>query len=354
VISEATLSTVGQVFAVLAVLVAAFWLAHAAWSTARERREARRRTEVLRALAASLQTGNTSAAVARLETLGRHQALNVLVEMAMTVAGTQRERLDELAREWGVLDRAARWARSRTWARRLRAARLISMFGTGAETFGDSLLRDANPDVRAQAAEWAGAHPDPARISRLIEMLGDDEMRARFAAREALIDAGPAAIVGLATAVESAQGTALPGVLEAARNVAVPDFLPGAIGRMRSSDPEVRSRAAELAAAVGGPEAVRALELLAEDADPEVRAAAAASLGHLGHWQAASSVAALVGDPNWRTRRAAALSLRRMGPTGELLLQRFSRAEGAPADTARSALELPPAAAAVEEEERLP
>jgi HEAT repeat protein len=350
VISEATLATAGRLFAVLAVLVALFWLAHAAWATAQTRRDARRRTEVLRALAASLQTGNTSAALAQLRRLGRNQALDVLVEMALTVAGTQRDRLDELAREWGVLDRAARWSRSRTWPRRLRAARLISFFGTGGEAFGDSLLRDAHPDVRAQAAEWAGANPDPARIARLVELLGDREMRVRFAAREALVDAGPAAIVGLATAVDSAQGAAVTGVLEAARRVAVPDFLPGAIGRMRSPDPEVRSRAAELAAAIGGPQAVRALELLAADQDPEVRAAAAAGLGHLGHWQAATNVAGLVGDANWRTRRAAALSLRRMGPTGELLLRRFSRAKGASSDTARSALELPPAAAAAEEE----
>jgi hypothetical protein len=353
VISEALLSTLGLTFAGLAILAMAFWLAHAAWAALRDSRRAQRQPATLRALAAALQSDEGAGVPPEVERLGRDEALELFVEMVQTVAGTQRERLDEIARAWGVLRRAGGWALSRRWSQRLRAARLITLFGTGEEPVGDLLLSDRNSDVRAQAAEWAGAHPNPGRVVRLIEMLGDIELRCRFAAREALVEAGPASIVGLTAALPAIDGPPVAGALEAARSIAVPDFLPAAIERMTDSDPEVRAQAANLAASIGGPEAVRALEHLAGDPEAAVRAAAAAGLGHLGRWESAASVAGLLEDPHWRARRAAALSLRRMGPTGELLLQRRSRAaDGPSAAAARSALELPPVAAAVEEEER--
>ena len=354
-IGEAGLRDVGIVFAALGALVLAVWLAHSAWATRRVRQEARRRPEVLRVLAAALLSGDRGAALAALDRLGGDDALDLLVEMALTVAGEQRERLDELALQWGVIDRADRWSLSRRWSRRLRAARLISLFGTGDEEIGSALLRDEIPDVRAQAAEWAGAHPNPAQVARLIEMLGDLELGCRFAAREALIDAGPAAIVELVSALPGLEGPALAGALEAAASIAVPDFLPPAIGHMRSPDPDMRALAAGVAGATGGRGAVDELERLTGDPDPDVRAAAAAGLGNLGRWEAAASIAGLLEDSHWRTRRAAALSLRRMGPTGEVLLRRQGRGSAGPAaDTARSALELPPAAAAVEEDGLVP
>jgi HEAT repeat protein len=346
-LDEALLRTVGAVFALLAALVVVVWLSHAAWATLSAQREARRRPVALRALAAALHGGDSGAAFVELERSTGRQSIGALVEMAFTVAGEQRERLDALAREWGVLDRAGSWAASRRWSRRLRAARLISLFGAGEEPFGEALLDDAVADVRTQAAEWAGNHPNPTRVARLTEMLGDPERRCRFAAREALIRAGPAAIVELGAALGRVEGTAAVGALEAARELAVPDFLPAAIGLMMARDPEVRERAASLAAAIGGPEAAKALVLVLGDSDQSVRSAAAAGLGHLGRWEQAASVARLLRDPAWRPRRAAALALRLMGSTGELLLRRQSRAgEGPAVETARSALELSPAGVA--------
>jgi HEAT repeat protein len=247
-------------------------------------------------------------------------------------------------RSTGIWDRAIGWAVSRLWSRRLRAARLFSLFGAGSEERGDDLLNDPRPDVRAQASEWAGEHPADQRVERLVRMLDDPDPRCRFAAREALVHAGRIGIPAIRDRLDAADGVASLDVLAVATTLAVPGFLGKAVELCESADPATRAAAAGLAGAIGGPEAVTALSGLLRDPDCRVRAAAVRGLGSLGHWQAAGPVAELLEDRRWGVRRAAALALDRMGPTGTLLLNRAAR-EGSPAaaDTASYALGLPPA-----------
>jgi HEAT repeat protein len=175
-------------------------------------------------------------------------------------------------------------------------------------------------------------------------MLADPDPRCRFAAREALVDSGRAAIPAIQERLQTSAAPSTPDLLAVAAALAVPEFLPRGIELCGSPDPGVRAGAATLAGAVGGPEAVGALSGLLRDRSPRVRVAAARALGSLGHWQAAGAIAELLDDDSWQVRRAAALALDRMGPTGTLLLNRAAR-EGGPAttDTARYALGLEPA-----------
>lgn len=337
---------IGLGFLALAVVVGATWLLVAAWSTTSRGRFERRRPAVLAVLAGALQGVDPDGATAALARLNAEQRIELLVEMAFTVAGSQRRRVDELARTSGVMLRADRWAGSRRWARRLRAARLVALFGRDDEPAGELLLNDPNPDVRAQAAEWAGEHPTPERIGRLAEMLADPSPRCRFYAREALVVAGRATLPELRARLDDG-GIARPGsaaALEIATALAMPEFVVPGLRSMSSSDPAVRARGASLVAAVGGPEAPRGLALLLSDPSTEVRGAAARGLGRLGHWQAAAAVAALLEEPDWRTRRSAAQALGRMGATGELLLRQAARATNSAGDTAKHVLELEPGA----------
>lgn len=345
---------VGLVIAGLILVAVIWWLAHAAWATLRERRVGRRRRGVLVAVAGALGGGGSTAAANALRELSLEQRIDILVELAFTVAGVQRTELERLARAAGAMERAERWAHSRRWSRRLRAARVLALFGTGRETIAEDLLVDPRPEVRSQAAEWAGEHPDEARVRRLVVMLGDREPRCRFAAREALVRTGRVAQreIGarLMTAArdpgvelgEQAQAAIL-GALDVARGIPEPALLAPALELLACPRSAVRTRAVRLASAVGGSEATEALVNLLADPDPEVRAASAAGLGNLGHWQSAASIAALLGDPAWVARRAAGRALIRMGPTGELLLRRATRA-GPPSarDIARFSLGLEP------------
>jgi hypothetical protein len=346
VIGEGILVTAATVLFALAAVTLVVWLVHAAWSTLRERRAAALRPRALQALATAIRDGDPVPAVAALGTLNRDARTGAVVDMAYTVAGDQRERLNALVRETGIWTRAMDWAVSRLWSRRLRSARLFALFGSGSEANGERLLDDPRPDVRAQASEWAGEHPTPARTDRLVRMLADPDPRCRFAAREGLVHSGRAAVPSIRERLEAKDGESLPDLLAVAAALAVPEFLPPGIELCGSPDPAIRAGAAALAGAIGGPDAVAALSELLRDPAPRVRIAAVQGLGRLGHWQAAGTVAELLEDEDWTVRRAAALALERMGPTGSLLLNRAAR-EGSPptADTARYALGLAPSLA---------
>jgi HEAT repeat protein len=341
VIGTGILITAATALGALVAVVCAAWLLHAAWSTAKARRLAALRPAVLQALATAIRDGDSTPALAALATLNSSGRIGAVVDMAFTVAGDQRARLNALVRNTGIWGGAVAWARSRRWSRRLRAARLFALFGSGSEDQGDRLLGDPRPDVRAQASEWAGEHPTRRRADRLVEMLEDPDPRCRFAAREGLVQSGRTAIPSIRERLDAADGAASLDLFAVATILSVPEFGDRAVELCRASDPATRASAAILAGAIGGAQAVAALAGLLEDPDERVRAAAVAGLGSLGHWQEAGRVAGLLEDESWTVRRGAALALGRMGPTGTLLLNRAAR-EGSPAaaDTASYALGL--------------
>ena len=343
-IGEETLRTAGAVLLVLVTVTFVVWLLRAAWSTGRERRTVALRPPALQALATALRGGDSRPAITALDRLGRSARVAAVVDMAFTVAGLQRERLNALVRDTEIWARATGWAASPLWSRRLRAARLFALFGDGSEDRGERLLFDSRPDVRAQASEWAGEHPTRRRAERLVGMLDDTDPRCRFAAREALVRSGRTAIPAVGAGLDAGEAHVSVDLLAVAGTLAVPAFIDRAVELCAAPDPAIRAAATRLTGAIGGPEAVTALSGLLSDADPRVRVAAVEGLGSLGHWQRAGAVAGLLEDSSWAVRRASALALGRMGPTGALLLKRAAR-EGsrAAADTASYALSLSPA-----------
>jgi HEAT repeats len=325
VIGSSVLTWIAVGFGGASLVALAAWLAHAAWQTSSDARFARRRPELLRMVATALHGRSTAQTEIALAGVSDDQRIDVLVDMSFTVAGEQRGELNRLAHRIGVIERASRWSHSSRWSRRLRSARLLTLFGDGTEPEGLELLRDRRPEVRAQATEWAAAHPASERLEALLSMLADPDPGCRFAARDGLRRAGRAAIDPLRRFLEWTSGPPAAGALEAAQGVATPDLLPAALRLARADDPAVRLRAVSLTGAVGGPAAAETLVAALDDGDPAVRAAAAQGLGSLGHWRAAARLGGLLGDDRFAVRSAAASALLRMGPTGELMLRRAGR-----------------------------
>jgi len=279
--------------------------------------------------------------LALLRSLPLRLQVRLVVELASSIAGPQKEYLVGLADEIGLVRAAERLCRSRLWWRRLRGIRLLTVLGGGGAIV-PALLDDRHPLVRAEAAVWAAAHPDPGVIGRLLRLLPDPASLCRFSVRDSLLRMGPAASAALLHYLEANSGPVLVPALEVAAGLADPSFFPVAVRLCDAPEPGVRRGAAELVGAIGGSEAIDTLTGLLRDPDAGVRAAAAAALGKLGHWPAAGTLAGLLRDPAWAVRREAGLALRALGSPGQLFLRRALADEDRfAADMARQVLDLP-------------
>jgi HEAT repeat protein len=271
------------------------------------------------------------------------RALAVLDELAPSLAGPEREALDEIARRRGLIAHAEARCGARRWRTRLHAARVLALHGGGERTV-PPLLDDARPEVRAQAAEWAAGisvPTHPALAERLVAMLEDPAPFPRYTAMDALVRLRAAGVEALGRSIAGGGPRA---ALEVAARIGDARLAEPAEARLDDPDPAVRAWAVRILGALGGERHAAAVVARLADPAAQVRAAAAVALGRLGHWPAATALAERLRDDDWQVRHDASLALRVLGPAGQLLLQRALRDEDAFArDMARQTLDLPEA-----------
>lgn len=275
-----------------------------------------------------------------LRSFPRRIQTRLVVELAGSIRGAERDRLHDIARDLGIVRVGERLCGSALWWRRIRGIRLLTTVG-GGEEIVPRLLDDPHPLVRTEAAVWASAHPAPPVIDRLIDHLRDPSGLCRFTVRDSLLRIGPPAIGPLEEYLGSPNGREVQSALEIAAAFADPRFLTPALGLLDHPSEGVRASAATVIGAIGGTEAVETLTRLLGDEHQKVRAAASAALGRLGHWPAAPLVARLLRDPAWEVRRTAANTLVEMGSPGLLFLRRaLNDPDDFAADMARQVLDL--------------
>ena len=259
----------------LVALAASLVMGHAVWGAIVAPRRRRLLDQTRAAVLESLFGTPAGAAATSLGRLPQDLRIRVLGELAASLGGAGREQLTQLAREVGLLEAAEALCRSRRWWRRLRGVRLLTMLG-GGESVVPPLLRDPDPAVRAQAAEWAADHPLPQVTEALLALLGDPTSLCRAAVQDSLLRMGARAAEPLARYLASASGIGCEGALEVAAGSPDTRFLRPALTLAGDPSPRLRSRAAALLGALGGPEAVAALTVQLADPAPEGRAAAGA------------------------------------------------------------------------------
>ena len=345
-VSESLLNIIMLIEVVLLVITVAGYFLHGLWL-----RVTARRTEKL--------SGSAREALARLVTRGQvnvedmsvlsalpHEVCTLaFLEIATNLSGTGQERLRFIAEKAGLVDRARLLCRDRRWTRRLRGARILSQLDYQ-DKLVLTLLGDEHPAVRAQAAEWAGAHESPEVVAAMLEHLADSATQARFAVQTSLLRMGSSIAAPLAGFLETHTGRAAEAALRVAESIAEPRFSAAALNLSRNEDGDVRVAAAKLLGAIGGADSAGRLTELLADADPNVRAAAASSLGRMNYWQSASLLAERLRDERWVVRRASGLALRSLGAAGTLLLRKAVRGDDQfAADMAQQVLDLPEAAA---------
>lgn len=319
----------------------AFVGAHGAWL----KRFLRRREAGLvegRTILARVVSSPTldSSDVAQLRALPQRVQLRLLIELIRHLGGDVRDRMQLIAAELGIVERARELSDSPFWWDRLQALRVLTALAREEEAL--RFLKDRNSAVRAQAVEWAGDHPTPAVVRALLDMLDDPDTVSRFAVQDSVLRLGLVVAEPLAAKLAAASGPAVIPALEVAAALGQGVFAGPAIRLCSDSDARVRARAADVLGAIHASDGIDALTQLLIDPVAEVRAAAAQALGRIGHWPAATSVARLLRDPAFDVRRSAGLALRLLGSPGMLLLARYrSDADHFAADMARQVLDLP-------------
>jgi HEAT repeat protein len=342
VVPQSLVITVLVIEGIVLVLLVGALLSTAAWRSATGARRARR-LQVARDTLRRVVSGDEAPDAGRRQLLRLPRALQVTAfgELAVNLSGERLAQLGRLAEEAGLTGRALRGCRSRRWFRRLRAVRLLSLLGSGSPTVADR-LHDRHSEVRAAAATSCAGHGGVESVHRLLGALDDDSPLVRFAAKDALLRIGRAAVPPIAARLQARDALRLDAVLEVALGMAEPRLLGPALAFTRDPSSRTRQLALRVVGAVGGASAVQALEAGLADPAAEVRGAAAEALGALGHWPAGPRLVLALGDPAWSVRRGAGLALRALGGPGALLLRRALSAEDRFArDMARQVLDLP-------------
>jgi HEAT repeat protein len=324
------------------VFVVAVLVGRGALLSARRRTQGPRLARATQTIVAAAEgRAADRAAVADLARLPRAAQISAFAQLGDNLVGAQKRAVCRIARQAGLTEKAEAWCTARRWGQRLRGARLLTLLEGGLDVV-PPLLDDPRPEVRAQAAQWAGAHPDADSIDRLLTMLGDRETLCRFTVKDALLQVGRPAIEPLLRHLTEVDGNPAAEALELAAGIADSRFLQPALTHCRASHVQTRSKAATLAGAIGGAEATGVLTELLRDDAPEVRSAAATALGRLRHWPAAGGLRECMRDPAWEVRLAAAVGLRGLGAAGILVLrQTMTDSDPFARDMAWQVLELP-------------
>ncbi|HWL40366.1 MAG TPA: HEAT repeat domain-containing protein [Gemmatimonadaceae bacterium] len=341
-IKEGILDVVMAAEVGLLVVSVFLYFAHGVWLFFHQRRRERLIGEARKQLARLLTRSTVSPEnVHALGRLPHGVQIAVFLEISQNITGTGKEKLRFIAGEIRLLDRAMGYCRSRSWSRRLRGTRLLARMDVS-DPLVEQLLADPHPAVRAQAAEWAAAHPTVPVVAEMLDMLADPATLARFAVQDALLRMGPIVVDPLVRFLETHSGKPAESGLRLAEALAGPTFLPAGISFASSEDPALRTSAANLLGAIGNMSAASRLIEMLSDSHSDVRASAASGLGRMRHWQAASDLAKGLCDSAWAVRRDSALALRALGAPGVLLLRRALKGSDAfAADMARQTLDLP-------------
>jgi HEAT repeat protein len=330
----------------LLILAVAVFFSHGLWLFLTEKRTLRELGAARDSLANLLNRAAINIEeIEALRQMPRDVQVAAFLEISRNLTGTGKDRLRFVAREVKLLDRTRKLCESPRWNRRLRGARLLARMDV-ADPIVEKLLADPNPAVRAQAAEWAAAHPSPTVIAAMLAMLADPATQARFAVQDAMLRMGSVITEPLAAFLETHSGLPAESGLRVAEALSETRFLPAGLKHSTAEDAGTRVAAANLLGAIGGAASAERLMELLKDPDSPVRAAAAHGLGRMHHWQAASQLAECLRDSTWQVRREAAFTLRALGAPGALFLRRALKGNDAfAADMAQQVLDLPAAAA---------
>ncbi len=198
-------------------------------------------------------------------------------------------------------------------------------------------LRDPDPNKRLYAAYALGKIRDPAMVTPLVEILGEEDIG--WLAAKALANVGAPAVQPLLAALFSDKRTVRLYAAYALGEIADPRAGRGLLRMLEDPDPLVRQTAVEALAAIDDPGLIPAVSRLLPSPDPAIRRAALDTLGHLGDQALVPTIGAFLADPDPGVVKSAILALGNLqtGATCALLARLLDQQRTDIQDAVRSA-----------------
>lgn len=214
--------------------------------------------------------------------------------------------------------RALAGARSRFWWRRLEAARMLTVVGTGDDhELLERLLTDENPAVQTVATACLARVGDASLVRLVVEQLPERPVVVRLyqfgALRETWRLTTPVLLEVLRRDVPARR---LETWINLAGAIASPECLAEILPLHLHADADVRLAVGKALRQYYHPDALPALRHLLDDPDWRVRGQAARGLGALGASDAVPGLARALGDRSWWVRFRAGLALAQLGEPG--------------------------------------
>ena len=254
--------------------------------------------------------------------------VEVVVEYIQTVAGDERDQLEQIISTSDLRARLASQMLSASPNTRLKAAAALSVMANRSVEWVLLLgLRDALPEIRIQAASGLSSIRAMSAVPRLIELLEHDDPWVSARVADQLVQYGPEAVPLLLDAVRrgTSEGALAPTTVQLVSRVL------GLIGDLRACSvlrplllhavSEIRIAAASALGSAGTPEAVGPLVRALKDRDWRVRARASASLATFSDPKSVGPLTSALNDESWWVRQNAAESLTEI-PGGDTALVR--------------------------------
>lgn len=250
--------------------------------------------------------------------------------LRMTGSRLGGEELQELA----PLLRGAKWVddvlargSSRTWWRRMHAARLLVVVGSPRDRpLIARLLVDPHPAVASAATELIGPHGDAAIIKSVMRTLPSLPATVRQQRMRALRSHAAESTALLVPLLEQPQSDENLRVwVHLAEILGTPEALVAVVRHAWHPNPSVRATVARALRSCFLPAGIETSHVLLHDDDWTVRAAAARALGGLGATQAVADLELAMQDEFWWVRFRSALALRGLGASGEASLENAAR-----------------------------
>lgn len=231
----------------------------------------------------------------------------------------QRVSLAKLVRGSPWVQRTIADGSSRSWWKRMEAARLLNVvMSPGDVPLLSRLVQDRNPAVVSAATGAIGGYIDEALIRTLIRGLSNCASTVRQQQMRAL---KTHASIASHIVVDELQNEIVPRQICAlvllTEVLGTPQALAAAVPLATHPNPEVRATVARALRFCFSTAAVKAARLLLQDSDWRVRAAAARALASLNDSDAIPALRNALNDTSWWVRFRSALALGALGSKGE-------------------------------------